>query len=86
MEISEFKKNHKSLSKKEIIDFVLEHQQEDLPTNILGIVFERVYINPSTGQTDGEVCVATLQYLLMDLKRHLSCLPQRKLKLIHLRN
>ena len=63
MEISEFNKNHKSLSKKEVIDFVLEHQQEDLPTNILGIVFERVYINPSTGQTDGEVCVTTLRRL-----------------------
>lgn len=63
MTINEFNKNWKRLTSKQVLDFVTEHQQDELPMTILGKIFEKLYINPKTGITYRDVPIWELRAL-----------------------
>lgn len=60
MTISEFNNTYKSLSKDAVKTFLQEHNQEDLPSSTLGRAFERLYIDPKTGQTEDNISLSEL--------------------------
>ena len=60
MTITEFISQYQNLSRREVITFLQEHQQERLHSGVLGRAFEKLYIDQHIGLTDRNIPISEL--------------------------